>query len=156
DSSPVVAGGRVYVGSSDGNLYVLDEATGRKHAEFDTGDAITASATVAAGRVVVGSTDGRLSCVGWVLLDLEIKDQTDIGSYFVATYPPFSVWSSDAVERHALPALASPTDSSVPLGMYLHIPFCRKRCHFCYFRVYTDKNAQDVVHYLDVLAREWE
>jgi oxygen-independent coproporphyrinogen-3 oxidase len=44
----------------------------------------------------------------------------------------------------------------VPLGLYLHIPFCRKRCHFCYFRVYTDKNSQEVNHYLDVLAREWE
>jgi oxygen-independent coproporphyrinogen-3 oxidase len=44
----------------------------------------------------------------------------------------------------------------VPLGMYLHIPFCRKRCHFCYFRVYTDKNASEVGDYLDVLAREWE
>ena len=44
----------------------------------------------------------------------------------------------------------------MPLGLYLHIPFCRKRCHFCYFRVYTDKNAQEVGHYLDVLAREWE
>ena len=30
----------------------------------------------------------------------------------------------------------------MPLGLYLHIPFCRKRCHFCYFRVYTDKNAE--------------
>ena len=44
----------------------------------------------------------------------------------------------------------------MPLGLYLHIPFCRKRCHFCYFRVYTDKNAQDVGRYLDALAREWE
>ncbi len=32
---------------------------------------------------------------------------------------------------------------AIPLGLYLHIPFCRKRCHFCYFRVYTDKNAQE-------------
>ncbi len=38
----------------------------------------------------------------------------------------------------------------------LHIPFCRKRCHFCYFRVYTDKNASEVQGYLDTLAREWE
>jgi coproporphyrinogen III oxidase-like Fe-S oxidoreductase len=86
----------------------------------------------------------------------EATDQTDVGSYFVATYPPFSVWSHEAVERDALPALATPGDPDVPLGLYLHIPFCRKRCHFCYFRVYTDKNAQDVSYYLDVLAREWE
>jgi oxygen-independent coproporphyrinogen-3 oxidase len=44
----------------------------------------------------------------------------------------------------------------VPLGLYLHIPFCRKRCHFCYFRVYTDKNASEVGQYLETLAREWE
>ena len=44
----------------------------------------------------------------------------------------------------------------MPLGLYLHIPFCRKRCHFCYFRVYTDKNAQEVNGYLDIVAREWE
>jgi oxygen-independent coproporphyrinogen-3 oxidase len=89
-------------------------------------------------------------------LELEIKDQTDVGSYFVATYPPFSVWSPDAVERDARPALAKPAHPGTPLGLYLHIPFCRKRCHFCYFRVYTDKNAQEVSHYLDVLAREWD
>ena len=82
-------------------------------------------------------------------------DQTDVGSYFVATYPPFSLWTSDAVPRDAVPALHSPAASGVPLGLYLHIPFCRKRCHFCYFRVYTDKNSDDVTHYLDVLVREW-
>jgi oxygen-independent coproporphyrinogen-3 oxidase len=85
-----------------------------------------------------------------------LADQTEIGSYFVATYPPFSVWTQEGVVREALPALRSAPDPAVPLGLYLHIPFCRKRCHFCYFRVYTDKNAQEVNQYLDVLAREWE
>jgi oxygen-independent coproporphyrinogen-3 oxidase len=82
-------------------------------------------------------------------------DSTEVGNYFVANYPPFSVWTPDAVQSDARPALAAaPTD--VPLGLYLHIPFCRKRCHFCYFRVYTDKNATEVQSYLDVLAHEWE
>jgi oxygen-independent coproporphyrinogen-3 oxidase len=83
-------------------------------------------------------------------------DRTDVGSYFVANYPPFSVWTEQAVAAEALPALDRPAVPGVPLGLYLHIPFCRKRCHFCYFRVYTDKNASDVGRYLDVLAREWE
>src|SRR5262245_54129665 len=82
--------------------------------------------------------------------------EPEVGSYFVATYPPFSVWTADAVARDAMPALQTPGNPETPLGLYLHIPFCRKRCHFCYFRVYTDKNAQDVAQYLDVLAREWE
>src|SRR5688572_31025053 len=87
---------------------------------------------------------------------LALDDQTEVGSYFVATYPPFSVWTTEAVSRDAHPAMHAPPVPGVPLGLYLHIPFCRKRCHFCYFRVYTDKNAQEVNDYLDVLAREWE
>src|SRR5215831_18531268 len=82
--------------------------------------------------------------------------EPEVGSYFVATYPPFSVWTPEAVEHDAQPALHTPGDPKTPLGLYLHIPFCRKRCHFCYFRVYTDKNAQEIAGYLDVLAREWE
>jgi oxygen-independent coproporphyrinogen-3 oxidase len=85
-----------------------------------------------------------------------LAEPTEVGSYFVATYPPFSVWTHDGVSRDAIPALQAPPQTDVPLGLYLHIPFCRKRCHFCYFRVYTDKNAQEVNHYLDVLAREFE
>ena len=82
--------------------------------------------------------------------------EPEVGSYFVANYPPFSTWTTDAISREAIPALASEPAAGVPLGLYLHIPFCRKRCHFCYFRVYTNKNAGEVEQYLDLLAREWE
>jgi oxygen-independent coproporphyrinogen-3 oxidase len=88
-------------------------------------------------------------------LPLLVEEPTEVGSYFIATYPPFSVWTPAAVDADARPALDTPPAPGVPLGLYLHIPFCRKRCHFCYFRVYTDRNAQDVADYLDVLAREW-
>ena len=84
------------------------------------------------------------------------REQTEVGSYFVANYPPFSVWTADAVDSDAKAALTAPPLANVPLGLYLHVPFCRKRCHFCYFRVYTDKNAREVEEYLDLLAREWE
>ena len=71
-------------------------------------------------------------------------EETQVGSVFVSNYPPFSVWTKEGVERAARPALEQRAGSGVPLGLYLHIPFCRKRCHFCYFRVYTDKNAEEV------------
>ena len=29
--------------------------------------------------------------------------------------------------------LDTPAPKDVPLGVYFHIPFCRKRCTFCYF-----------------------
>src|SRR5947207_2042007 len=46
--------------------------------------------------------------------------------------------------------------STVPLGLYVHIPFCRKRCHFCYFKVYTDKDSAQIRKYLDAVLAEFE
>ena len=90
------------------------------------------------------------------ILDHEnAHDDTEVGNYFVANYPPFSYW--DAETTKTIPALLDqPQKPGVPLGVYFHVPFCRKRCHFCYFRVYTDKNADDVKGYLDAGIRELE
>jgi len=81
--------------------------------------------------------------------------EREVGSVFVANYPPFSFWKPEQVEA-AERALASPPRPGVDLGLYLHVPFCRKRCKFCYFRVYTDKNAEAILEYLDAMAREVE
>ena len=81
-----------------------------------------------------------------------MSDVTEPGSYFVANYPPFTRWTVDAVPD-VLAAFAAPPTHE-PLGLYLHVPFCRKRCKFCYFRVYTDVAAADVERYSLALARE--
>jgi oxygen-independent coproporphyrinogen III oxidase len=85
----------------------------------------------------------------------ETQEKTGLGNYFVANYPPFSFWKPAHLEA-AKTALNSAPKPGVPLGLYLHIPFCRKRCKFCYFRVYTDKNARDVEIYSDALVKEVE
>jgi outer membrane protein assembly factor BamB len=64
DSSPVLAGGRAYIGSADGRLYALEVASGRAAGEFDAGSPITASPALAAGRLVIGTDDGQLFCIG--------------------------------------------------------------------------------------------
>ncbi len=86
---------------------------------------------------------------------LDMQD-TEVGSVFVSNYPPFSQWSGEHIDAvHA--ALDTPVESNAePLGLYLHIPFCRRRCKFCYFRVYTDKNASEVQAYTDALGTEIE
>jgi len=80
---------------------------------------------------------------------------TEVGNYFVSNYPPFSQWKPEFVFE-ALEALEQPPRIEDPLGLYLHIPFCRKRCKFCYFKVYTDKNADEISLYLDALIKEME
>ena len=83
------------------------------------------------------------------------QEKTGLGNYFIANYPPFSFWKPDHLQA-ARDALAAPPKPGTPLGLYLHIPFCRKRCKFCYFRVYTDKNANDISVYLDAILKEVE
>jgi oxygen-independent coproporphyrinogen-3 oxidase len=92
--------------------------------------------------------------------------KTEVGSYFISNYPPFSQWSADGLSevraamnappQHGWDETGRPTGEPTPLGLYLHIPFCRKRCKFCYFRVYTDKNAHEVEDYVAALSREIE
>jgi oxygen-independent coproporphyrinogen-3 oxidase len=90
------------------------------------------------------------------ILEHEKKhDETEAGNYFVANYPPFSYWNAGTAQTvHGL--LEQPQKPGVPLGVYFHVPFCRKRCHFCYFRVYTDKNADEIKRYLDAGIAEFE
>ncbi len=83
------------------------------------------------------------------------EEKTEAGNYFVANYPPFSFWTPEhksAVEE----VLERPAPVDTKLGVYFHIPFCRKRCHFCYFRVYTDKNAGEINAYIQAGLREFE
>lgn len=83
------------------------------------------------------------------------REQTTVGNYFVANYPPFSFWRHEDIHLvHALLDRAPPPD--LPLGLYVHVPFCRKRCDFCYFKVYTDKDSHAVRRYSDAVLREMD
>jgi oxygen-independent coproporphyrinogen-3 oxidase len=81
--------------------------------------------------------------------------KTEVGSYFISNYPPFSQWSKDQLSE-VQSALDSTPATDTPLGLYLHIPFCRKRCKFCYFKVFTDQNAKEIEAYVAALCREIE
>ena len=88
-------------------------------------------------------------------MTVEAPTRTEVGNYFVSNYPPFSQWKPEFVSE-ALEALNRPARINDPLGLYIHIPFCRKRCLFCYFKVYTDKKASEIEVYLDALIKENE
>src|ERR1051325_458831 len=82
-----------------------------------------------------------------------IEKQTTAGNYFVSNYPPFSFWKPELLSDF-YGALERPPRAGNPLGIYVHIPFCRKRCHFCYFKVYTGKDSAEIDRYLDALTGE--
>ena len=83
-------------------------------------------------------------------------EKTDVGSYFISNYPAVQLLEAGAHGLRPLEVIERSPPPGVPLGLYLHIPFCRKRCKFCYFRVYTDRNSKQVERYLAALNREIE
>ena len=88
------------------------------------------------------------------MIDSKTSEETGVGNYFISNYPQYSFWKPDFVsDVHDV--LNSPSPSNpLPLGIYFHIPFCRKRCHFCYFRVYTDKDSKEIRNYIDAVLSE--
>jgi oxygen-independent coproporphyrinogen III oxidase len=95
------------------------------------------TATVAAG-------EGRVT--------QNLHEEPLAGNYFVAAYPPFSAWTP-----HQIPALHNALKVSakaMPLGLYVHLPFCQKKCDYCYYLSYIAQPAEVVDRYLDALLQE--
>lgn len=59
-SSPAIADGMVFIGSTDNSVYAIDQATGGKRWSYATQDMVEAPALVLDGRVYIGSSDGFL------------------------------------------------------------------------------------------------
>ncbi|MFC0515011.1 PQQ-binding-like beta-propeller repeat protein [Mucilaginibacter angelicae] len=57
-SSPAVAGGMVYIGSEDHNLYAVDLQSGKQVWKFTTGGAVSSSPAVQGNTICFGSYDG--------------------------------------------------------------------------------------------------
>ncbi|MBM4200096.1 MAG: coproporphyrinogen III oxidase, partial [Gammaproteobacteria bacterium] len=89
-------------------------------------------------------------------MEINIADRkAGLGGYFVANYPPFSFWSRPALDDIYV-RLEKAGEPDLPLGIYVHIPFCRRRCDFCYFRVYTRKSSSEIDEYIKSVVAELE
>lgn len=60
ESSPLLAGGLVYVGDQDGRVYAFSSRSGRLRWSYDTGAPIKASAALADGRIYIGNYAGTM------------------------------------------------------------------------------------------------
>jgi len=80
--------------------------------------------------------------------------QTTAGNYFISNYPPFSCWNSEELPQFIHALTSAPKKK--PLGLYVHLPFCRHRCHYCYFRVYPRRSPEDVHLYIHAVLEELE
>jgi hypothetical protein len=61
---PIIAGGKVYVGTMAGTLHAMDEDTGKDVWAFETPGAILHTCAIAGGRVFFGNVEGKVYAVG--------------------------------------------------------------------------------------------
>lgn len=76
-STPAVVGGAAYFGSTDGNVYAVDAATGSKRWAFKTGARVTSSAAVDRGVVYIESYDGNFYAIDAATGSLKWKFATE-------------------------------------------------------------------------------
>lgn len=86
-----------------------------------------------------------------VLLD-RFPDETTVGNYFISNYPPFSTWTETQIPELESALEEPPAEND--LCLYVHIPFCARRCNYCYYRVHTCNRASDVDGYVDAVLAE--
>ena len=74
---------------------------------------------------------------------------------FTFQYPPFNVLNRREV---AWTEQEESEQSSRPMHVYVHIPYCRSKCQFCFYKVWGvgtgEKAAEHTSPYLDVLFQE--
>ncbi len=63
DNSPVIAQGRVFVGSANGVVYSFSESTGQRGWSKQVGTSVTGSMAFQAGHLYVGAADGSLTAL---------------------------------------------------------------------------------------------
>ncbi len=77
------------------------------------------------------------------------------GPYYTS-YPTLSEWSRNIKEEDYLHALSdlAPDAEREATGLYIHFPFCPKRCHYCICNTIITRNHTKINEFLQYLLRE--
>ena len=91
-------------------------------------------------------------------VDRRLLERYGTEAFMYVEYPHKRFWrkqESDTAFKESLARLFE-EDPSVPLMLYVHIPFCHKQCLFCTCHVEIELQYQVVKRYLEYLGREIE
>ena len=108
-SSPAVVNGVVYVGSNDGSLYAIDDATGTQKWKFAAHARIPSSPAVADGSVYFGAYDGNFYAIDAVSGKLRWKFSNPGERRYAATHLHGSLPAGETMPDPFDVYLSSPT-----------------------------------------------
>jgi oxygen-independent coproporphyrinogen-3 oxidase len=85
----------------------------------------------------------------------ELVERYDRSGPRYTSYPPVPAWTRPFGEPEYLAALDEIAHAPErPLSLYVHLPFCAKRCFYCGCNATVTRRAEVVDAYLDRLERE--
>lgn len=105
-------------------------------------------------REILSDVDAFVADTGLVELFQRHFDQFDprqSANHWVSIYPPLRPVPSLSNGRAMLDAWSSRERDAVAF-LYFHLPFCTKKCEFCFFSISTDMSLRR--EYADLLLRE--
>lgn len=89
-------------------------------------------------------------------INRDIIEKYNLSCPYYTSYPTFSEWSSDFTSYNYLAGLADlcAKATDVPIFLYIHFPFCKKRCYFCICNSIIADDHQKIREFLNYLFRE--
>lgn len=84
-----------------------------------------------------------------------LQVQNDFFPCFDWSFPP-PLLSTHTPPESAQALFSSPSVEPGRYSLYLHIPFCKTLCSFCYYTVMPGRGIEQSAQYLDYLIREME
>jgi oxygen-independent coproporphyrinogen-3 oxidase len=86
----------------------------------------------------------------------ELIEKYSVQGPYYTSYPTGRQWTGDFGPddfRRGLEELLR-SDPNVPLSLYLHIPFCKRRCRFCFCFAEVTRSREKIDEFLGVLFEE--
>ncbi len=80
----------------------------------------------------------------------------DVSCPYYTSYPTLSEWSGNFTSRDFIAGLNTlcTEGRKVPILLYIHFPFCKKRCYFCICNSIITHDRAKIKHFLSYLFRE--
>ena len=90
-------------------------------------------------------------------IDLIKKYEKERSPYYT-TYPTGGEWINSFTADNYVKSLEEtiPKNEEVPMALYVHIPFCKKLCYFCFCITYITGNREQINKFTKYLFREIE
>ena len=89
-------------------------------------------------------------------IDFTLAEKYDVSCPYYTSYPTLSEWSDTFTAQDLIADLKNMCESGikVPILLYVHFPFCKKRCYFCICNSIITHDRTKIREYLGYLFRE--